>query len=426
MRLHVEDAAVRSLLFKGGFGLERESLRVTQDGFLALTPNPFVDNPHIVRDFGESQVEINTPVVDSAQAAIQSLREYDAVVQRELAQRGELLWPFSNPPHIRSAADIAIAQYEGDEASKTAYREYLSDRYGRYKMTFSGIHFNYSFASDLLQASFEASGQDDFTAYKDNLYLTLAKRAVAYGWLIVSITAASPLMDRSFAEKGELGGELFMGYSSVRCGEQGYWNFFTPTLNYSSVQAYADSIQRYVDKGFIKYPSELYYPIRIKPRGAYSLDGLRAGDVSHIELRMFDLNPLRQEGLAYEDVFFAQLFLIWLASTPDQPFDQKDQIQAVQNFKNAARYDLKTVNIVVPNGEVYTVARAAKNVIGFMQEFYAGIDAPQEIMDCLAFQLAKFEDNGNRYANIVRQQFAGDFVAKGLELARDRQQAVLA
>ncbi|MCD7833403.1 MAG: hypothetical protein LUH00_05375 [Lachnospiraceae bacterium] len=46
------------------------------------------------------------------------------------------------------------------------------------------------------------------------------------------------------------------------------------------------------------------------------------------------------------------------ARVPDEPFSDRDQVQAVQNYKNAAHYDLKTVSITVPNGEFYSVAHA--------------------------------------------------------------------
>ena len=52
---------------------------------------------------------------------------------------------------------------------------------------------------------------------------------------------------------------------------------------------------------------------------------------------MFDLNPLVSAGVEEKDVEFAQLLMVWLAATPDWILSEKDQIQAVQNFKNAAR-----------------------------------------------------------------------------------------
>ncbi len=455
--IHAENETVRSLLFQGNFGLERETLRITEDGFLAQSPNPFPNNPHIVRDFSENQVEINTGVQHSPEKALAELAHYDKIVQTKLAQQNprEMLWPFSNPPYLRDENDIPIAQFYGEEASKTSYREYLSNQYGRYKMTFSGIHFNYSFYDELLKHDFELSefavssknrerdehgegvgaaiATDDahksaaFTSYKNDLYLTLAQRCVAYGWVMSAITAASPIMDSSFVEQGNMGGDLYFGLGTVRCSELGYWNYFSPVLDYSSPAAYADSIQQYVDRGYIMYPSELYYPIRLKPSGAYNLDSLRAGNISHIELRMFDLNPTDSLGLNEQDVFFSQLLLIWLACTPAQPFTRADQIQAIQNFKNAAHYDLRTVKIIFPGGRTCTVNAAALEVLDAMIAFFCNIDAGQEVFDCLAFQRGKFTDAiHERYTHTVRHAYGTEFVKNGLKLAQLRQQEALA
>ncbi|MGN0315017.1 MAG: hypothetical protein ACI4EG_09550 [Fusicatenibacter sp.] len=95
----------------------------------------------------------------------------------------------------------------------------------------------------------------------------------------------------------------------------------------------------------------------------------------------------------------------------------------MQNFKSAAHYDLKTVKIVVPNKEVYSVADAGRKVIGFMREFYQ--DFPGEIQEVLDFEDAKFEDPENRYAWKIRRQYAEGFLSKGLQLAEQRQQEAL-
>ena len=52
-------------LERGCFGLEKENVRVNQDGTLALTPHPAVfgdkgKHPYITTDFSESQVEMIT------------------------------------------------------------------------------------------------------------------------------------------------------------------------------------------------------------------------------------------------------------------------------------------------------------------------------------------------------------------------------
>lgn len=419
---HVEDPKVRSLLFRGNFGLEKESLRVDENGRLSHLKNPFPGNEHIVRDFCENQTEINTGISPTAEEAVGELDRYYREIQRTLKAlpEREYLWPFSNPPYIKDEEDIPVAVFDGDKASKTEYRKYLSDRYGRYKMAFSGIHFNYSFSEELLKADFLLSGKTDYRNYVDEVYLSVAEGVVRYGWLMVAVTAASPIVDSSFVEKGKGGESLFEGLSSMRCSEFGYWNFFVPVLNYTNLDTYADSIQSYVDVGLIQSPTELYYPVRLKPKGRNNLQTLKKEGVNHIELRMFDLNPLVPVGVEVKDVRFAQLFLIWLAGTERKPFSVKDQVQAIQNFKNAAHYDLKTVKIVPPDGEVDTVVRAAKNVIAAMREFYRGF--PEDVISILDFEEAKFDDGENRYAWKLKKLYETDFIEKALSLAKERQE----
>lgn len=418
--LHIEKEAVRAQIFDGNFGLEKESLRILENGKLSHSPHPFPDDEHIVRDFCENQTEINTSVHTSIKGALDELTFHTERIQKKLqtlSQR-EYLWPFSNPPYIENEQDIPVAVFEGVQVSKTAYRDYLSEKYGRYKMTFSGIHVNYSFSEELLKADFSLQETTDYTDYKNQLYLDLAKGLAVYGWILVAVTAASPILDSSFVEKGVYDRDVFTGMASVRCSEMGYWNQFAPLFDYESIASYADSIQKYVDNGLLKTASELYYPIRLKPKGENNLDTLRESGVNHIELRMYDLNPLTEAGVEEKDILFAQLLMIWLVSTPAQPFTEKDQIQAVQNFKNAAHYDLKTVKIVLPNGENRSVAKAALHVIDQMKKFYRSLDLP--VQDILDFEQAKFTEAENRYAWKIRARFQDGYVKKALKFVKER------
>lgn len=420
--LHIENELVKQHILDGHFGLEKESLRVLGDGKFAHTLHPFLEDGHIVKDFCENQTEINTAVHNSIEEAVEELQFHSCRIYKKLQQlpRTEYLWPFSNPPYIKNEKDIPVALFEGENVSKTAYRDYLSDKYGRYKMTFSGIHVNFSFSEELLTADFKLQEMTDYTEYKNRMYLELAEKMAAYGWILVAVTAASPVLDSSFVEKGIYGQDIFTGMASVRCSEMGYWNEFSPVFDYRSIDAYADSIQRYVDKGLLKAASELYFPIRLKPKGENNLDCLRERGVDHIELRMFDLNPLTEAGVETKDIFFAQLLMVWLAAGEEKHFTQKDQIQAVQNFKNAARYDLKTVKILSSEGENDSVAHSAVRMIEQMMEFYQKLGL--EVQDVLDFEYEKFTDAANRYAWKIREQFQDGYVKKALALAKERQE----
>ena len=436
--LHIDDKNVREKLFLGNMGLERESLRVTKDGSFSQTLHPFPeDESNIVYDFCENQTEINTRVEKSPEAAWNCLKGHVQHIQKTLAALDdpELLWPFSNPPYIRSEADIPIARHVESAGYKEGYREYLAERYGRYKMALCGIHVNFSFAEDLLYADYEASGDKDFREHKNNLYVALAERAAAYGWIITALTAASPVLDGSFIEKGKSGASYFNGMASTRCSELGYWNYFVPTFDYTDIRKYADSIQKYVDEGLIATTTELYYPIRLKPAGKNNLKRLHDEGVSHIELRMVDLNPYDEAGVSLYDLKFIHYFLIWLTGTDRLPFRLKDQVQAVQNFKYAARYDLKTVKIGVPTGETYSVATAGRHVIGLMRDFFTDIydkykdekisESLKEVFEILDFEENKFIDPESRYAWKVRKEFEEDYVKKGLLYAKVKQDEVV-
>ena len=177
--LHIDQITVARHLGAGKIGLEKEGLRITGSGFMAQTRDPFVDVPCIVRDFCENQTEINTPVQDSVHDAMECLDQCTKRIRKTLRSlpEPELLWPFSNPPYIRQEADIPVAQYEGEQRHKTEYRNYLAERYGKYKMTFSGIHFNYSFSDELLRAEYEVRREAcSYQEFKNAFYVSLAAK----------------------------------------------------------------------------------------------------------------------------------------------------------------------------------------------------------------------------------------------------------
>ena len=233
-------------LLSGTFGLERETLRVTAEGSMARSPHPFPDDPHIVKDFCENQAEINTGVHDTAQGAIDELSEHSNRLTEEIKKRGERLWLYSNPPAIKNEDDIPVALYEGDQQGKHSYRLYLAEKYGKYKMTLSGIHVNYSLSEEMLQYSFSHSSYSDFIKFKNHAYLRLAQGLLNYGWLINLLLSASPVCDGSYFSTERLGETVITEYASIRCGKEDYWNNFTPILSYDDILAYAGSIQHYL------------------------------------------------------------------------------------------------------------------------------------------------------------------------------------
>ncbi|MCD8326821.1 MAG: NAD/NADP octopine/nopaline dehydrogenase family protein [Lachnospiraceae bacterium] len=82
--LQIDSPELAKLLLSGSFGLEKESLRTDEAGFLSHTPHPFMDNPNIVRDFCENQTEINTSVQPSPHAVVAELERHTRTIQKTL------------------------------------------------------------------------------------------------------------------------------------------------------------------------------------------------------------------------------------------------------------------------------------------------------------------------------------------------------
>ena len=357
----VRKPAIRPFALEGNFGLEREALRVTADRRMAQTPHPFPpDHPRIVRDFCENQTEINTGVHPTAKEAVAELAAVNQMLIKHISGIGESLWTNSNPPPIADEDEIVPARFTGPLSGKSAYRAYLAGKYGKRLMAYCGIHVNFSFGERLV----EVAGVD-----RDELYLHVASQCIKWGWVIVALTAASPA--------GQ--------YASVRCSEKGYWNRFVPILDFSSVRAYAKSIARYVQDGLLIAPSELYYPVRLKPRGPNSLLSLVEMGIDHIEIRCVDLNPLTGGLVDARDIEFVRLFLLWCAAQEREVLSVERQKESVAAFKAAARVDFDWTSV----GEV----------LERMDEFFVGSAGwPPSVQRVLAFEAEKVYHPGNRYA----------------------------
>ena len=402
MFFDLTNQSVRELMTEAEFGIERESLRVNADGTLAQSEHPFGARRHIDRDFCENQVEIIGDVFNTPEDLNRQLHAIQNEIGETLAAKGELLWPFSNPPKISGEDEIPVARFVGSQQGKSAYRHYLAAKYGKKKMLFSGIHLNFSFTEPLLQTAFSQSGQTGYAAFKNGIYLSLAKRLTQYAWLVVFLTAASPVTDASLGIESNV-------YASPRCSVQGYWNDFIPILDYKDLNSYVDSVERYVESGRLKSASELYYPVRVKTRGANSLDALRLGGINHLELRVLDVNPLSRTGIFTEDIRFIHLLLLYLSNLPEFDFDAQEQERAVRSVQAAA---------VFGNEQARQAAAAELEKLSSFAEccFPAFADA-------VRYQQNKLKKGGS-YAEIISAQYTGGYMNKGLALARVYQRGV--
>lgn len=398
---------MRELLLSSAIGLEKENIRVHESGNIAYTPHPFgnkAKHPFILTDFSESQVEIGTEVCANPDQVYDQLENLHDIVTTTIAVENpeeEYLWPLSNPPIIDDEARIPVAKYEGEDKGKETYREYLAGKYGKKIMLYCGIHYNFSFDERLIARLHQILGrQDPIHCLRSEIYLAMAKNCYLYSWFPVVMTAASPIFHESFMDQGqEVGGGRFLGYSSMRNSRYGYWNKEEIILDYTNLDSYISSVVDVVRRGVIQTSSEFYTPVRLKPRGKYLMKTLRERGVNHIELRMFDLNPLDKNGMSKADMELMEYFLLYLAAKPDFDYTPYWQHMAHENHVNSASYDIDAVEIVLPE-RTESLRAAALRLLDEMDEFYEDIHVPEAI-PALKHARKRLEDPEQLYSHQV-------------------------
>lgn len=320
---------LQKLLWKGHFGLETERLRVDETGRLAHTPHPEglgskVDHPFITTDFSESQLELISPPMDSLQEAHGFIQTLLNVVRSELPA-GERLWPQSMPPILPEDHQIPLARFDGDASGRIEYREYLSRVYGRSRQTISGSHFNFSFRAEFLE---QLAGETDtkVETLKEAVYLKVVRNLMRHRWLLVGLLGRSPVAHESLHLKELSSGTLLPVCCehgvSIRCSAIGYRNPESLLTDYSSIEGYSADLNHLIEQGKLLNPNELYLPVRIKT--------VPDGDaVSHIELRMIDLDPQEKTGVSLHSLRFLHLFIIYsLLKEESNGFSPDEQVQA--------------------------------------------------------------------------------------------------
>lgn len=327
---------------KGRFGIEKESVRVNENGELATTPHPEIfgektENPYITVDFSESQIEMITPTVNSVEKAYDFLRNIHEIVATNL--KDEYLWSQSVPPILPSEELIPLGKFpQNKELEK--YREKLALKYGRKKQLLSGIHFNFSFDDEFLKELYELSKEKtSFKEFKNNIYLKISRNYFKYGWMIIYLLGASPVIHETYLQKcidkmkkftdDTYYFEDLVSFRNGSCGYRNEKDFF---VNYESVDKYVESLERLIEKESISSAKEYYSPIRLKTKKPKEiLKELKNSGIEYLEFRSIDLNPFSEIGIEKVDLEFLHLFILFLFLKDDEPFEEKDYFRYLKN-----------------------------------------------------------------------------------------------
>ncbi|MCI9061138.1 MULTISPECIES: bifunctional glutamate--cysteine ligase GshA/glutathione synthetase GshB [Romboutsia] len=346
-------------LLKGNFGIEREGLRVDFNGKLSKKPHPEVFgekmyNPYITTDFSESQLELITPTFSTTKETYNFLNALYDIAAMEI--KDEYIWPQSMPAIIPEDKDIPIAQFCVCEEGQTArkYREELLLKYGGKRQLISGIHYNFSFNENIIKKLYGNSDKSkDYKTFKDDIYLKVTRNYLRYRWLLIYLLGCTGVVHESYQEecvkqlkeisKGSFSNRGALSYRNSECGYKNKIDLFP---NYNSVKDYVDSINKFIDEDFIDNHKELYAPIRLKAKDPKSLlNSLMNDGINYLEYRSIDINPFEKGGIALNDLYFMNIFNLFLLIEDESNYENWQQ-EALNNQNIIATYGQNDVELI--------------------------------------------------------------------------------
>ena len=414
-------------ILSGNFGIERETLRLDQNGYLAKSDHPeeFGDkahNPYITTDFSESQIEVITPALQDVKEAYDFTRALYDIVAMEIGD--EYLWPESIPCIIPDDKDIPVAKFADHSKESQEYREKLLLKYGGKKQLISGIHYNFSFDESIIEKLYEDSEKKlSYKEFKNSIYLKVARNYLRYRWLIVYLFGASPVVHESFIDgcKCPLKEINNNEYSSVgaishRNGKCGYKNKVDLFPSYNSVNEYLESIDGYIKDELIENHKELYSQVRLKPSDTKNFkESLLNDGIKYLEYRTIDINPFEKGGISLDDLRFLQVFNIYLLSKEESEFEnwqeealENQQLIAVNGIDNIElKQDGKCINRIDFGLEILNEVMSINN------ELNLGFE------DVIKNMIAKVKDSKLTYAYKITEKIKEEgYINTFLNLAK--------
>ena len=307
----VRENNLEELFSRVKIGLEKEGQRVFKNGIISKTPHPKVfghrhEHPYIQTDFAESQLELITTPENSEKDVIRILNAIHEVVLKNLPE-DEYIWPLSMPSILPNEEDIQVAQFANKR--DVEYREYLVEKYGKYKQMVSGIHYNFQIDDELMKKISEITNTP-LVEVKNSVYMKLARQFLRYQWLLVYLYGASPSAeDKYFSDNNKPDGFV----RSLRTSQYGYVNEKDIVVSYDSLEKYIEDLTGYVKNKKLIAEKEFYSSVRF--RGEDTVAKFPQKGIKYMEFRLFDLNPFAPFGILEKDVRFIHLFLktlVWI------------------------------------------------------------------------------------------------------------------
>jgi glutamate--cysteine ligase len=373
------DKTLQPLLIHGLKGIEKEGLRITQEGAISLSPHPVLlgaalTHPNITTDYSEALLELITPAMPGENEMLGFLTDLHKSVCTNIGD--ELMLAASMPVGDLRDSAIPIAKYGSSNAGKMKhiYRRGLSYRYGRCMQVIAGIHFNYSlpvpFWPQYQHFMKHTGGLKSFTT---NAYMGMIRNLQRYGWLIQYLFGSSPAVSKSFIDsRNSIYSDTFeklddLSYykpyaTSLRMSEVGYVNpvqamfhvsfnslddyigdlsraTSIPYLEYERIGVETNDQYRQLNTNYLQIENEYYTSVRPKQLtrpNERPLQALRRKGIQYIEIRSLDIDIFESTGISIETTRFLEAFCLFCLFRQSPSLDLKQYKEINNNALSVA------------------------------------------------------------------------------------------
>jgi glutamate--cysteine ligase len=401
-RLNALAAAGGDLLYGGLKGIEKESLRIAEDGSLSGREHPIglgsaMTNRYITTDFSEALLEFVTPAFETTWEALHCVCDIHQFTYSQLGK--EMLWPASMPCRIPADDKIPLARYGSSNVGqmKTIYRRGLGYRYGRQMQSISGVHFNYSIPQKFWDAYQAVLGDDTSTDdFRSEHYLRLIRNFRRMGWLALYLFGASPALCKSFAGGNASNMKMlndetyFEPYgTSLRMSDLGYSNqnqsrinislnsldeyirdlskaIETPEPSYEEIGVKVDGEYRQLNTNLLQIENEYYSsvrPKRVAVSGERPTAALERGGIEYVEIRSLDINLFDPCGINQNAMRFMEAFLIYCLLQDSPKLSDEELGEIMSNQTGTAKFGRDPEFRLIRNGQAVSVSTWAKEIL---------------------------------------------------------------
>lgn len=433
---HFDESAHRALLTGIRRGVEKESLRITPEGFLSSERHPralgsTLTHPQITTDYSEALMEFITPPSTALSGPGEALSAIHRFVYQHLGD--EVLWSASMPCMLTAERDVPIAYYGTSNIGrmKYIYRVGLGHRYGRYMQTIAGVHYNFSYPQ-AFWASYQAflGERGELQEFISREYFALVRNYLRQVWTIPYLFGASPAMCACFVKAPERSGletltpgTLYGPYATaLRLGDLGYQNNAQAALGitYDSLEDYAGGLEaairtpdpefakigvvddngeyRQLNDSVLQVENEYYATIRPKrttERGERPALALLRRGVEYIEVRSLDLNPFSANGLNEDAMRFIDCLMLYSLFSDSPGMDDGEKRGHVSNLKTVVNRGREPGLMLNRNGQPVSLQTWGLELIDALRPFAVLLDKAYGVADFSASlhrQQEKFED----------------------------------